>query len=170
MITAFVGLGSNLGDSRRSVAQAALRIARLPGSQLRQVSSQYLTPPWGVQQQPSFINAVVEISTSLSASALLAGLLEIEREVGRVRDGSRWGPRPLDLDVLLYGQQIISQAGLCVPHPHLAERAFVLLPLAEIAPLQQVPGLGRVVDLLARVDASACTRLAPLPCDEERVA
>ncbi|TDR43293.1 2-amino-4-hydroxy-6-hydroxymethyldihydropteridine diphosphokinase [Tahibacter aquaticus] len=170
MITAFIGLGSNLGDSRRSVDQAAQRIAGLASTQLRQVSSQYLTPPWGVQQQPPFINAVVEISTSLGAPALLAGLLEIEREAGRVRDGSRWGPRPLDLDVLLYGQQIISRPGLCVPHPHLAERAFVLLPLAEIAPLQQVPGLGRVADLLARIDFSACTRLPPLLCDEERVA
>lgn len=159
---AFVGLGSNLGDSRRIVATAVQRIAALPQTRLLQTSAHYLTPPWGVLEQPPFINAVVEISTNFSPSGLLAQLLLIEREAGRVRDGSRWGPRPLDLDVLLYGEQIVSETGLQIPHPHMAERAFVLLPLAEIAPLRTIPGLGRVVDLLARIDTAACTRLPSL--------
>lgn len=162
---AFIGLGSNLGDSRRIVAAAVQRIAALPQTRLLRTSSHYLTPPWGVLEQPPFINAVVEISTTVGPPELLAHLLAIEREAGRVRDGSRWGPRPLDLDVLLYGEHLVSQAGLQIPHPHMAERAFVLLPLAEIAPSRAIPGLGRVADLLARIDAAACTRLPPLAPD-----
>lgn len=165
MIRAFIGLGSNLGDSRRIVATAVQRIAALPQTQLLRASSHYLTPPWGVLDQPPFINAVVEISTTSSPAGLLAQLLELERQAGRVRDGSRWGPRPLDLDVLLYGEHIVSEIGLQIPHPHMAERAFVLLPLAELAPLRTIPGLGRVADLLARIDAAACARLPPLAPD-----
>lgn len=159
MTSAFIGIGSNLGESRRIVAEAAASLGGLPQSRLLRSSAHYLTPPWGVTEQPPFINSVVEIETLLPPGELLAALLALEREAGRLRDGTRWGPRALDLDVLLYGEQIICDAGLCVPHPHLAQRAFVLLPLAEIAPDQQVPGLGRVADLLARVDAADCRRL-----------
>lgn len=163
MTRAFVGLGSNLGDSRRVVAEASLRVGALPQTRFVRSSSQYLTPPWGVQDQPAFINSVVEIETSLAATDLLAALLDIEREAGRVRDGARWGPRALDLDILLYGDDVVCSAGLHVPHPHLAQRAFVLAPLAEIAAEQVVPGYGRVDELLARVDASECRRLDALP-------
>jgi 2-amino-4-hydroxy-6-hydroxymethyldihydropteridine diphosphokinase len=163
---AFIGLGSNLGDSRRAVAEAARRIDALPQTRIVFSSSHYLTPPWGLSEQPAFINSVVEIETSLAADALLAALLDIEREAGRVRDGVRWGPRALDLDILLYGDLVVSSAGLDVPHPQLAQRAFVLVPLAEIAADQVVPGCGRVAELLARVDASQCRRLEPLPATE----
>jgi len=105
----------------------------------------------------------VEMDTLLDAPALLQQLLALERAAGRVRDGTRWGPRALDLDILLYDQAIVCTPGLSVPHPHLAQRAFVLLPLAEIAPLQPVPGLGLVQELLARIDAGGCRRLDPLP-------
>ena len=125
-------------------------------------SAQYLTPPWGRLDQPPFINAVVEIDTDLDAHALLAALLQLEREAGRVRDGQRWGPRALDLDILLYGDDIICATGLSVPHPHLAQRAFVLLPLAEIAAARMVPGMRSVADLLACIDAGECRRLEPL--------
>lgn len=163
MTRAFVGLGSNLGDSRRVVTEATRRIDALPRTQVLRSSSHYLTPPWGRQDQPAFINSVVEIETSLDADELLAALLDIERSAGRVRDGARWGPRALDLDILLYGEDVVCSAGLQVPHPHLAQRAFVLAPLAEIAADRIVPGCGRVEELLARVDASECRRLDPLP-------
>lgn len=162
MTRAFVGLGSNLGDSRAIVAAAAARVGALPGTLLRCSSSQYLTPPWGVLEQPSFINSVVEIETTLSPGVLLEELLSLERQAGRVRGGERWGPRALDLDILLYGQELVSDAGLHIPHPHIAQRAFVLLPLAEIAAQQVVPGQGRVADLLARIDTGECRRLEPL--------
>lgn len=165
MTAAFIGLGSNLGDSRAIVTQAVAALDKLPHSRVRQASSLYLTPPWGVQQQPPFINSVVEMDTSLQPAELLQQLLAQERAAGRVRDGTRWGPRALDLDILLYGQDIVCAPGLSVPHPHLAQRAFVLLPLAEIAPQLQVPGLGRVDELLTRLDSADCRRLdaaAPL--------
>ncbi|WP_257389384.1 2-amino-4-hydroxy-6-hydroxymethyldihydropteridine diphosphokinase [Tahibacter caeni] len=159
MTPAFIGIGSNLGDSRRLVAEAAASLGGLPRSRLLRSSAHYLTPPWGVTEQPSFINSVVEIETLLQPAELLSALLALEREAGRLRDGTRWGPRALDLDVLLYGDRVICDAGLRVPHPHLAQRAFVLLPLAEIAPERVVPGLGRVADLLTRVDVAGCRRL-----------
>jgi 2-amino-4-hydroxy-6-hydroxymethyldihydropteridine diphosphokinase len=159
VISAFIGLGSNLGDSRALVTRAIGQLGELSGCHVRKASSLYLTPPWGVQQQPSFINAVVEIETLLPAVELLQQLLTVERAAGRTRDGTRWGPRALDLDILLYGQDIVCTADLRVPHPHMAERAFVLLPMAEIAPAQQVPGLGRVNELLARLDTGECRRL-----------
>ncbi|HSX61212.1 MAG TPA: 2-amino-4-hydroxy-6-hydroxymethyldihydropteridine diphosphokinase [Tahibacter sp.] len=163
MTRAFIGLGSNLGDSRLAVAQAARRIGALPNTRLVRSSSHYLTPPWGLHEQPAFINSVVEIDTSLDPRALLDELLRIERDAGRVRDGARWGPRALDLDILLYGEDIICAAALRVPHPYLAQRAFVLAPLAEIASECVVPGQGRVADLLARIDAGECRRLESLP-------
>lgn len=165
MTAAFIGLGSNLGDSRQAVADATQRIGELAGTRLRRSSSQYLTPPWGLLDQPAFINSVVEIETELRPHALLGELLALERAAGRVRDGARWGPRALDLDILLYGDDVVCAAGLCVPHPHLARRAFVLLPLAEIAAERIVPGQGRVADLLARVDIGGCRRLDLLSRD-----
>ncbi|MBL8299057.1 MAG: 2-amino-4-hydroxy-6-hydroxymethyldihydropteridine diphosphokinase [Rhodanobacteraceae bacterium] len=163
MTQAFIGLGSNLGDSRRAVVDATRRIDSLPFTCVRRSSSHYLTPPWGLREQPPFINSVVEIDTFLSVGKLLTALLDIEREAGRVRGNVRWGPRALDLDILLYGDRVVSSAALQVPHPHLAQRAFVLAPLAEIAADLIVPGCGRVAELLASVDASSCRRLDPLP-------
>ncbi len=158
-VRAFIGLGSNLDDPPRQLGLALDRIAELPGTRLVATSGLWRTPPWGVIEQPAFVNAVAGIDTGLAPRALLDALLAIERALGRVRDGERWGPRRIDLDLLVYGDQRVDEEGLVVPHPRLRERAFVLVPLAEVAPSVEVPGQGRVDALLAGVDASACTRL-----------
>ena len=143
MTLAAVGLGANLGDVARSVRDAIDALGQLPGTRLVQASRLYRTPAWGVTAQPDFINAVALLDTGLSARALLEALLDIERVHGRVRvDGERWGPRTLDLDLLLHGDAIIDEAGLRVPHPHLHERAFALLPLLEAWPAAIIPGIG----------------------------
>lgn len=150
MKTAAVGLGANLGDARASVLAAIAVLDRLPATRLWSASKLYRTPAWGQTQQPDFINAVVMLDTTLSARDLLDHLLAIERDFGRVRATSeRWGPRTLDLDLLLYGENMIDEPGLQVPHPHLHERAFALLPLAEIAPEMCIPGVGIVGELAA---------------------
>ena len=143
MTLAAVGLGANLGDVARSVRDAIDALGQLPGTRLVQASRLYRTPAWGVTAQPDFINAVALLDTGLSARALLEALLDIERVHGRVRvDGERWGPRTLDLYLLLHGDAIIDEAGLRVPHPHLHERAFALLPLLEAWPAAIIPGIG----------------------------
>lgn len=160
-VSAFIGLGSNLGDPRRQIEAAFAAIAALPHTHLVRHSSLYLSAPWGVADQPEFVNAVAQIETALSPRELMQALLGIERDFGRERSGDRWGPRILDLDLLVYADRVIDEPGLHVPHPHLHERAFVLVPLAEIAPGVEVPGRGRVSGLLALVDASACRLLEP---------
>ena len=143
MTLAAVGVGANLGDVARSVRDAIDALGQLPGTRLVQASRLYRTPAWGVTAQPDFINAVALLDTGLSARALLEALLDIERVHGRVRvDGERWGPRTLDLDLLLHGDAIIDEPGLRVPHPHLHERAFALLPLLEAWPAAIIPGIG----------------------------
>jgi len=127
-------------------------LGRLPGTRLLRASRLYRTPAWGVTAQPDFVNAVAMIETTLAPTALLQELLRIERDAGRDRlaDGSdRWGPRTLDLDLLLYGDAVIDVPGLSVPHPHMHERAFVLVPLLEIAPDARIPGRAAVADALA---------------------
>jgi 2-amino-4-hydroxy-6-hydroxymethyldihydropteridine diphosphokinase len=140
---AYVGLGSNLGDRESMIVQAADRIDALRLSTIRE------TEPWGYEEQPRFLNAVAEVETDLAPRALLDRLLEVERELGRDRTGPRWGPRTIDLDLLLYGELAVEEPGLAVPHPHLAERLFVLEPLAELAPAQKIPGNGTVSQALA---------------------
>lgn len=143
MTLAAVGVGANLGDAARSVREATDALGKLPGTRLLQASRLYRTPAWGVIAQPDFINAVVMLDTGLSARALLEALLDIERVHGRVRvEGERWGPRTLDLDLLLHGDAVIDEPGLRVPHPHLHERAFALLPLLEAWPAAVIPGIG----------------------------
>jgi len=154
-VAACVALGSNLDDPRAQVRRGFEALASLPRTVLGARSRLYLTPPWGVRDQPDFINAVARLETSLSPRGLLEALLDVETRAGRVR-GVRNGPRTLDLDLLLYGDHVIDEADLAVPHPRLHERAFVLLPLADVAPELEVPGHGRVSDLLARVDATGC--------------
>ena len=156
---AYIGLGSNLDEPARQVARAIDAIAAIPSTRLLRASRFYLTAPWGRADQPAFVNAAVAIATRLSPRALLDALLAIERAHGRHRDGARWGPRTLDLDILLYGDLRIDEPGLAIPHPHLAERAFALLPLADLDADLDVPGQGRVRDLLARVDARGCAAL-----------
>lgn len=159
MIDAFIGLGGNQGDVRAAFAVALAALAALPQTQVVQVSSYYRTPAWGNTEQPDFINAVGWVQTALGARALLDALLMIERRLGRTRDGQRWGPRTLDLDLLVYGDLCCDLPGLHLPHPQLHHRAFVLLPLAQIAPDIIVPGHGNVRELLAAVDSRAITAL-----------
>jgi 2-amino-4-hydroxy-6-hydroxymethyldihydropteridine diphosphokinase len=157
--TAYVALGSNLDDPEAQVERGFAALAALPGTLLRARSRRYRTPPWGVVDQPDFVNAVARLETSLAPHALLDALLAIEARAGRVR-GLRYGPRVLDLDLLLSGECELREAGLTLPHPRLHERAFVLLPLADLAPDLEVPGRGRVADLLAQVDTTGCAPLA----------
>ncbi len=131
----------------------------MPDTRLLRHSALYRSPPWGGIEQPPFINAVAELDTGLSPRALLEALLAIERNHGRRRDGARWGPRTLDLDLLVYGTQRVAEEGLDVPHPRLAERAFVLLPMVELQPALRIPGVGVAAELLACIDATQCVRL-----------
>jgi 2-amino-4-hydroxy-6-hydroxymethyldihydropteridine diphosphokinase len=151
---ACIGLGANLGDAAQTLRDAFQALAVLPQTTLRARSQLYRTPAWGNEDQPAFVNAAAVLDTALPAPALLEALLEIERQFGRVRDPAvHWGPRALDLDVLLYGEEIIDLPQLQVPHPYLHARAFALLPLAEIAPDATIPGHGRVRDAVMRVEA-----------------
>nr|WP_225563055.1 2-amino-4-hydroxy-6-hydroxymethyldihydropteridine diphosphokinase [Rhodanobacter sp. DHG33] len=148
-------MGSNLGDPRRQVLDAMDALARLPGTQLMRRSRLYRTPPWGVLEQPPFVNAAVLLETGIEPQALLEALLAIEQRAGRVRT-ERNGPRTLDLDLLHMDGVQSDDAKLTLPHPRIAERAFVLLPLADLAPDLVLPGQGRVADLLPAVDTQGC--------------
>ena len=154
MTRAAIGLGANLGDAAATLREAIAALARLPATELLRTSRLYRTPAWGRTEQPDFINAVALVETALPPRELLDALLVVERSFGRVRlDGERWGPRTLDLDLLLYGDQVIDEPGLRVPHPHLHERAFALLPLVEIAPNARIPGVGGVAVIAAGMAA-----------------
>jgi 2-amino-4-hydroxy-6-hydroxymethyldihydropteridine diphosphokinase len=155
---ACIALGSNLGDPRQQVLDAMDALQTLPDSRVLQRSRLYRTPPWGVLDQPDFVNAVVAIDTSLSPHALLDALHAIEQQAGRVRL-ERNGPRTLDLDLLHMDGIQINDARLTVPHPRIAERAFVLLPLADVSPELQLRD-GTVAELLARIDIHGCVALA----------
>ena len=145
---AFIGLGANLGDPEAQVRRAFAALTELPGTRLLAASSLYRSAPVGYTVQPDFVNAVVQIETRLGAEALLRELLATEARFGRVRQFPN-APRTLDLDLLLYGDRVIAEPGLVVPHPRMHERAFVLAPLAEIAPDTMIPGKGRAGALLA---------------------
>jgi len=157
---AYVALGSNLGDSRQQLLDATAALANLPHTRVLARSRFYRTPPWGVRDQPDFLNAVVALETPLPPHALLQALLEIERVAGRQRGGLRWGPRTLDLDLLHVDGYAISDETLTLPHPHIAQRAFVLLPLRDVAPELEIPGQGRVDALLRSVDTQGCEAVA----------
>ena len=159
MTVAFIALGSNLGDAQGQVLGALGALDALPQTRLLARSSLYRTPPWGVLDQPAFVNAVAQIDTALTPHELLDALLKVERDAGRVRDGERWGPRTLDLDVLHMEGVALSDDRLTLPHPRMAERAFVLLPLNDLAPALVLPGQGKVSDLLAAMDTTGCERL-----------
>ena len=161
MTLAAVGLGANLGDAARALRDATEALGRLPRTRLVHASRLYRTPAWGVTDQPDFINAVALLDTDLSPRALLDGLLAIERDFGRLRiEGERWGPRTLDLDLLLYGDAVIEELGLRVPHPHLHERAFALLPLLDAWPEATIPGIGPARECAAVMAADG---IEPLP-------
>jgi 2-amino-4-hydroxy-6-hydroxymethyldihydropteridine diphosphokinase len=143
MTIAYVGLGSNLGDRERLIREAAELIGAV------RVSTVIETEPWGHTDQPLFLNAVAELETLLAPRRLLDHLLDVERRLGRERVGPQWGPRTIDLDLLLYGDEILDEPGLVVPHPRLTEREFVLRPLAELVPALKIPGKGTVQAALA---------------------
>ena len=155
---AFVGLGSNLADPLVQVRQALMELESIPGTRVTARSSLYRTSPVGYLEQPDFINAVASVQSTLRPQALLSTLLAIENSHGR-RRAMRNAPRTLDLDLLLYGEEVLEEHGLTLPHPRLHERAFVLAPLAEIAPGAMVPGRGLVQELLARVDCNGVCRI-----------
>ena len=136
---AALGLGGNIGDVPAAFVDALSRLADAPGVRLARISSVYRTPPWGKLDQPAFLNMAALVETTLPARALLALCLDIERALGR-RRLERWGPRTLDIDILTWGEARIDEPDLEIPHPRLAERAFVLAPLAEIAPRLRVGG------------------------------
>jgi 2-amino-4-hydroxy-6-hydroxymethyldihydropteridine diphosphokinase len=144
----YVGLGANLGDREAAIRAAAEALGARRLSTIRE------TEPWGLEEQPPFLNAVAELETELEPRALLDRLLAVERELGRVRTGPRWGPRTIDLDLLVYGDRVVDEPALQVPHPRLHERAFALEPLAELAPDLEIPGHGPVQDALTAIQSA----------------
>lgn len=158
-VAAYVGLGSNLDNPVRQVRSALRELGEIPHTCLGAASPLYTSRPLGPQDQPDYINAVARLDTELDAPGLFAALLAIERRHGRQRDGRRWVARTLDLDLLLYGDACLNGPELIVPHPGMHERAFVLYPLADIAPELIVPGHGPIRDLLARCTDPSLTRL-----------
>ena len=158
-VPAYVGVGSNLQMPTRQVEDAFERLGRVPGTRLVLRSSLYRSAPFGGIEQADFVNAVAGLLTTLSAHELLAALLEIEKSQGRERGDTRWGPRVLDLDLLVYGDRVIDEVGIRVPHPGIAERNFVLLPLGEIAPQLVIPALGRVGAVAVNTDEPSISRI-----------
>ncbi len=150
---AYVGIGSNLDDPAAQVSAAIERLAHVRLTQRVAVSRRYRSAPFGVTDQPDFVNAVVGLVTQLDAESFLAELRAIETAMGRARR-ERWGPRIIDLDLLVFGRERREDAVLTLPHPGIVERNFVLYPLAEIAPDLEVPGLGRVTELKGRVGSA----------------
>lgn len=151
MTLAYVGIGANLGPREETLRRAVDLLARADGVEVVGVSELRETDPVGVVDQPPFLNGAVSVETTLSPRALLDLLLEVERSLGRVR-GERWGPRVVDLDLLVYGIEVLDEPGLHVPHPRLHERRFALEPLAEMNPELEIPGRGTVSALLAALD------------------
>ena len=149
--TAYVGLGANLGDREGTLRRALSLLGASGGIDVAAVSTFRETEPVGYLDQPPFLNGAARLETRLSPRELLAALLQVEQELGRDRSGPRFGPRTIDLDLLLYGALELAEEGLTVPHPRLHERRFVLEPLAELAPDLVVPGRGRVSELLAEL-------------------
>jgi 2-amino-4-hydroxy-6-hydroxymethyldihydropteridine diphosphokinase len=158
--TVYLSLGANLGDRLANLRLALARIQTL--ARLEDVSSLYETEPQGVSDQPLFLNAVCRVTTGLEPQALLRFLKNLEQEIGRQPGGQRWGPRPIDLDILLYDGRVVDAPELTIPHPRLAERAFVLVPLCELAPELRHPLLGKTMkELLASVGDKRVKKIAP---------
>jgi 2-amino-4-hydroxy-6-hydroxymethyldihydropteridine diphosphokinase len=159
-VQACIGLGGNLGDAAATLRAALAELDTLPHTRLLRASQLYRSPAWGNQAQPDFINAAAVVATTLAPLDLLQALLALEARHGRQRTpGERWGPRTLDLDLLLYADAVIDLPGLQVPHPHLHARAFALLPLAEIAAEATIPGHGTVRDIRDRIETDG---IAPI--------
>jgi 2-amino-4-hydroxy-6-hydroxymethyldihydropteridine diphosphokinase len=162
---AWLGLGSNLHQPVAQVREALKQLNAVDGIEELRTSSFYRTPPWGDEQQDDFINAVMQIETSLDPVTLLAKLQSIENKMGRQRDDRRWGPRLIDIDLLLYGDEQYQSNELEVPHPRMHERAFILVPLSELDADLKIPGYGSIKVFLQELDCSGVSRLS----DEELV-
>ncbi|MGR9014288.1 MAG: 2-amino-4-hydroxy-6-hydroxymethyldihydropteridine diphosphokinase [Gammaproteobacteria bacterium] len=158
-VVAYIGLGSNLANPVEQIQAARTAISQIAGVYELAFSSLYHSSPMGPQDQPDYVNAVISIETDLSPIDLLRCLQRIENAQGRVRKAERWGARTLDLDMLIYGDQLIKLPDLIVPHAGLTERAFVLYPLYEIAPQLTVPGKGHIADLLKQCPMNELKRL-----------
>jgi 2-amino-4-hydroxy-6-hydroxymethyldihydropteridine diphosphokinase len=156
---AYIAVGSNLNEPRAQVLAACARLAALPLTQVMLTSPLYASRAYGPIVQPAFVNAVVGAVTRLEPGALLAELLALEIALGRPAERQRWGPRIIDLDLLVYGRARRAEPSLTLPHPGIVERNFVLYPLADIAPDLDVPGLGRVAELAGRVTSDGVRRL-----------
>ncbi len=161
MMVVYIGLGSNMDHPQQQVTAALSELACLPDTALLQASSLYQSAPLGPQEQPDFINAVASLETALTAEALLDALQKIEQNHARVRT-THWGPRTLDLDILLYGDMSIKTQRLTVPHPEMIRRSFVLEPLLELAPLIDIPGVGLAIDLYRGLQAEPLQRIGAL--------
>ncbi len=161
MAESLLALGGNVGDVRTTLDRAVRRLCAGTDVRLLARSSDYLTPPWGVTDQPAFVNLCIAVETELSPHALLERARAVERQLGRDRTNEvRWGPRSIDIDLLTYDNTVIDEPELQLPHPRMLERAFVLVPLAEIAPDRVIHGM-TVRDALAKLDASAIKPLPP---------
>jgi 2-amino-4-hydroxy-6-hydroxymethyldihydropteridine diphosphokinase len=161
MAEALIALGGNVGDVRDTIRNALAMLDEGPQVRMITRSRSYLTPPWGDTNQPPFVNCCAALETTLSPHELLARVHEVERAFGRDRTNERrWGPRTLDIDIIAYDDVTVNEADLTLPHPRLFERAFVLVPLADIAADREIAGV-RVKDALARVDATGIERLPP---------
>jgi 2-amino-4-hydroxy-6-hydroxymethyldihydropteridine diphosphokinase len=161
MAEALIALGGNVGDVRSTFEQAIAKLCSDDAVRLIARSADYRTPPWGIAAQAPFVNAVIAVTTSLAPHDLLARAQECERALGRNRAlERRWGPRTIDIDLLAYDDLVLIDQHLILPHPHMLERAFVLAPLAEIAPDRLIAGV-KVSDALDRVDASGIDKLPP---------
>lgn len=161
-VRAFIGLGSNLEQPERQISQAFDELSSLPQTRLQARSSLYRSPPMGPADQPDYLNAVAQLQTGLEPQTLLSELQRIEHLHGRER-ALRWGARTLDLDLLLYGDRRIDTPTLSVPHPGMAQRHFVLYPLAELAPDLEIPGLGALAGLLAACPPTGLEKLSENP-------
>ena len=162
-VPVYIGVGSNLDEPLSQVRRALHALTSLPATAAWQASRCYVTQPVGpVQSQPDFFNAVAAALTTLSMDDFFTALRQLETALGRQRDGTRWGPRHIDLDLLVYATERRDTPDLCVPHPAIVERAFVLYPLCDVAPELWVPGAGRVSQLKARVDGSGVRAAGPL--------
>ena len=157
---AWLGLGSNLQHPVTQLREALKQLNTLDSVEVMKTSSFYRTAPWGDKFQDDFINAVVQIETSLDAVSLLGEVQLLEDAMGRRRGGRRWGPRIIDIDLLLYGDQQYQSDKLVVPHPHMHKRAFVLMPLAELDDTLEIPGLGAIGQYLEQLDCSGISLLA----------
>lgn len=167
MTRAWVGMGSNQGDRKQQLDQALKHMHSLPDTQLQVCSSFYSSAPWGDTDQDDFTNAVAMLETDLEPQALLSSLQEIEKTMGRIRAGTRWGPRCIDLDLLMYSDVQIDTDSLTVPHPRMHKRAFVLIPLLELEPEILIPGKGWAKAYLAEVCDQPIARLDYQPYTTE---